>query len=365
MRRLWNKLNRRDKFGFISFLQKGETWDPDEFHRVGIRFVERMAQRFTQYGNLELPWASVLEIGCGVGRFLKPLACRFKKVYGIDISARMLKTAGKYCAGLPNITLRMNDGSNLPFDDNTMDYCVSAGVFQHITHLEVITGYIKEALRVLKPGGLFLFQFDGTRATRVGREWVGARITAQDLDKVLAGQPFCIREVSIDPNDPVRNVVIVIQKTDPLQPSGDTAREFRTFKMTERRWLSGVYDDIATRTTMHKRLQKESLPLTFYNTDIDIVEQLTVERVDNVAIWGTGLSGQLLVERLKNTPIRVTAVYDSFKKGKFMEFTVKKPLEVEMPVDVPVIIASSRSLEELSPMVQLLKSRGIPCYFYR
>ncbi len=31
---------------------------------------------------------------------------------------------------------------------------------EHITDIDVILSYIKEALRVLKPGGLFLFQFE-------------------------------------------------------------------------------------------------------------------------------------------------------------------------------------------------------------
>ena len=35
--------------------------------------------------------------------------------------------------------------------------------------------------------------------------------------------------------------------------------------MTERRWMSGVYDDVKTRTRMHKRQQQAPLKMTFYD----------------------------------------------------------------------------------------------------
>lgn len=366
MRRLWDALNKKDKLGFISFLEKGAKWADEEFHWTGIRFVDRMMERFRDYGEVEFYNAVILEIGCGVGRFVKPLACLFKRVCGVDISKRMLKTAKKYCAGMPNVTFRLNDGYSLDFlEDNTFDYCVSAGVFQHITHIEVIIGYIREAIRVLKPGGLFLFQFEGNRTNRIGHKYFGARITAGDLNRGLEREPFTIREVSVDPKDPIRNVVIVIRKTDSLHPSPETARDFQAFKMIERRWLSGVYDDVTTQTSMHKRLQKEPLPLTFYDTDVDIVEQLIADRVDKVGIWGAGLTCELLLERVKDTSITVDSIYDSTKTGSFNGYRLKNPSEVELPVEIPVIIASSRPIEALSPVVEKLKSRGIAYYHFK
>lgn len=366
MRRLWDALNKKDKLGFISFLEKGAKWADEEFHWTGIRFVDRMTERFREYGKVEFYYADILEIGCGIGRFMKPLACIFKTVYGVDISKKMLKTAKKYCAGMPNITTHLNDGFSLDFlEDNTFDYCVSAGVFQHITHIDVITGYIREAIRVLKPGGLFLFQFEANRTRRIGHGTLGARITAGDLDRGLRGEPFTIREVSSDPKDPIRNMVIVIEKTDPLHSSADIAREFKTFKMIERRWLIGVYDDVTTRTSMHKRLERTPYPLTFYDNDADILDRLTADGVDKVGIWGAGLTCEFLLERLSDTSIRVDAIYDSTKTGTFKGYRLKNPSEVEIPVEIPVIIASSRPIEALSPVVEQLRSRGITYYHFK
>lgn len=266
MRKLWNELSRKSKLGFVSHLQEGATWDIQEFHLAGIRFVDRMVNRFEDYGNVELSCASILEIGCGVGRFVKPLACRFKYVCGVDISEEMIKVAEDNCSCLPNVTLIVNDGTSLKeLVDNSFDYCVGAGVFQHITHIEVIIGYIQEAIRVLKPGGVFLFQFEGNKTEPIGRGAIGARITARDLDAGLNDLPYKIREVSVDPADPVRNVVIVIQKLEPGEVTAEANSSFRKHKMTERRWLSGVYDDIRTKTRVHERLKEEPRRLTFYD----------------------------------------------------------------------------------------------------
>ena len=261
MRDLWNSLSRKSKFGFISHLQKGqEAWDPIEFHLAGIRFVDRMAERITEYGTVEPALASIAEIGCGVGRFLKPLGCRFKSVLGIDISQEMLDNARDYCAGIPNVTFFLNDGKTLNgIDGNSFNYCVSAGVFQHITDFDIIASYIREALRIIKPDGLFLFQFEGNRTEAVGSGRQGAKIIAKLLNEKLRGAAFSIKEISIDPQDKVRNIVVVLQKS----PNRDW--DFQSHPMIERRWISGIYDDIRTKTQMQERQAKPMMPLTFYD----------------------------------------------------------------------------------------------------
>jgi len=40
----------------------------------------------------------VLEIGCGVGRLVKPLAARVARVVGVDLSEEMIRRAREYCA---------------------------------------------------------------------------------------------------------------------------------------------------------------------------------------------------------------------------------------------------------------------------
>ena len=235
-----------------------------EFHLTGVRFVDRMVERFSDYGAVTLNQATVLEIGCGVGRMLRPLSCRFKLACGVDISEEMLQSAMKGCSCLPNIVFHQTDGSTLRgIDDDSFDYCVSAGVFQHITSFEAIASYVNEALRILKPDGVFLFQFEANKKEEQGSGQVGAKITAEKLDAALDGAEFRICEVSEDPNDRVRNVVVVIQKT----PGKRNDSSFKTYPMTNREWLSGVYDDIKTKTRMHERQAEPVQEMTFYDEE--------------------------------------------------------------------------------------------------
>lgn len=265
MKNLWNHLSRKNRLGFIAHLLPGAEWNEEEFRLVGDRFVERIMDRFDGYGSFPCEQSTVLEIGCGVGRFSQPLAGRFKKVLGYDISAEMIEQASTRCAGLDNVEFTLNDGTSLEAQaDDSVEYCLCAGVFQHITHIDVVVRYIHEALRVLVPGGLFLFQFEANRTTTIGRDQRGARITARILDAALTTRNYRIREISQDPRDPVQNLVIVLEKVGE-EPITSTQRSFRKASLSERGWISGVYDGIETQTTMHRRLAAGPSPMTFYD----------------------------------------------------------------------------------------------------
>jgi len=265
MKNLWNHLSRTNRLGFIAHLLPGAEWNEEEFCLVGDRFVERIMDRFDGYGAFPCAQSTVLEIGCGVGRFSRPLASRFKIVLGYDISAEMIEQARARCAALDNVRLQVNDGTSLDNQaEESVEYCLCAGVFQHITHIDVVMRYIREALRVLVPGGLFLFQFEANRTTTVGRDQRGARITAAILDEALRGEQYRIREISRDPRDPVQNLVIVLEKTDGGEVA-ETERSFRHAPLLERGWISGIYDGIETQTTMHRRLTAQPCPMTFYD----------------------------------------------------------------------------------------------------
>ena len=95
-----------------------------------------------------------LEIGCGVGRLMKPLATRTARVIGIDLSDCMLDHARQYLADVPNTELYLNDGRSLGMvESNSIDFVYSHLAFQHITLYEVVDDYLAEIARVLKPGG--------------------------------------------------------------------------------------------------------------------------------------------------------------------------------------------------------------------
>jgi len=99
---------------------------------------------------------NILEMGCGTGRLLPYMAQKAYKITGIDISQGMLKVARKRLEedGYGDITLVLDDADSMPFPDNTFDAVYS------ILVINLIPDYLKafkEVKRILKPGGLFVF----------------------------------------------------------------------------------------------------------------------------------------------------------------------------------------------------------------
>lgn len=100
---------------------------------------------------------SALEIGCGGGRLLAHAARFFPHVIGVDIHDQLDVVGRKLRAiGVHNAELRQCDGRTLPCADAEVDVVYSFIVFQHLERIEILKAYLREAFRVLKPGGLAL-----------------------------------------------------------------------------------------------------------------------------------------------------------------------------------------------------------------
>jgi len=150
-----------------------------------------------------------VEIGAGLGRVCLALADRFERVVGIDIAPEMVLRA-KELVRDPRVTFELGDGASLSaVKDASADLVLSFTVFQHIPDLAVIDSYVREAGRVLQPGGLLVVQWNnepgpvrwrvrraalgllqrsGVRPERHGRhapEFLGARIPMKRMRRAL------------------------------------------------------------------------------------------------------------------------------------------------------------------------------------
>ena len=105
------------------------------------------------------PAARVVELGCGMGRILKPLAPSCGEVIGVDISERMLELAVEYTAGIDNLRLERTDGASLGMiDDSSVDLFYSLDVLIHVDRRSAFR-YLREIRRVLKPGAVAVLNF--------------------------------------------------------------------------------------------------------------------------------------------------------------------------------------------------------------
>jgi SAM-dependent methyltransferase len=105
----------------------------------------------------------ILEIGCGIGRFVRALAPEAAHVTGLDVSREMIAGARQRCAGLPNVRLDVSPGRDLTgLEDERFDLILAADVFPYLVQAggELAARHIAEAARVLRPGGtLAIFNY--------------------------------------------------------------------------------------------------------------------------------------------------------------------------------------------------------------
>jgi cyclopropane fatty-acyl-phospholipid synthase-like methyltransferase len=141
----------------------------------------------------------VLEIGCGVGRLLRPLAGRVARVVGVDLSEAMLARARDHCEGQPNVELVRTDGGLDSFPDAAFDFVFSHIVFQHLPRKAYAERYFRDAFRVLVAGGIFRVQVDG-RSRQFFRRWIadswsGVVFSAPELSRRLERVGFRVDEI--------------------------------------------------------------------------------------------------------------------------------------------------------------------------
>ena len=96
-----------------------------------------------------------LEVGCGLGRMTRTIAPLVKEYHGLDRSSIMIQKAIVSNEEHINAKFYVGDGVSFGlFEDCSFDFILEWLVFIHCPK-DAIKSYIKEAHRILKPGGVF------------------------------------------------------------------------------------------------------------------------------------------------------------------------------------------------------------------
>ncbi len=179
MRREWNDRAGEDPHYYVAFGRREQ--DDAEFFATAADVLRGLRGEIRR-----LPTArrlAALEIGCGPARLMRPLSADFAEIHGVDVSDEMVRLAAVKLRDVPNAHAHHAPQSDLSaFPGESFDFVYSYAVFQHIPSREVVFGYLAEARRVLRPGGILRCQINGLPETSAHyTTWEGVRIPAADV----------------------------------------------------------------------------------------------------------------------------------------------------------------------------------------
>ncbi|HUC05882.1 MAG TPA: class I SAM-dependent methyltransferase [Acidimicrobiales bacterium] len=157
MRSYWDARAQENAVWYVDTSVDYEAPDMDQFLATGKTVVEEaLLNAPVQPQGRD----TAIEIGCGVGRICLAMSDHFDHVVGVDISESMVSQA-RQLVDRANVRFLVGTGADLrQFDDASADFITTFTVFQHMPRQALIESYVREAARVLRPGGVLAAQWN-------------------------------------------------------------------------------------------------------------------------------------------------------------------------------------------------------------
>lgn len=115
------------------------------------------------------PGAVLIDVGCGAGLLAPHLAGKGYRHIGVDVTRSALRQAAAH-----GVTVIQGDATHLPLPDRCADVVAAGEVFEHVPDLSAA---VREACRVLRPGGLLVADtLNATLTARLVAVWLGERV---------------------------------------------------------------------------------------------------------------------------------------------------------------------------------------------
>jgi 2-polyprenyl-6-hydroxyphenyl methylase/3-demethylubiquinone-9 3-methyltransferase len=121
----------------------------------------------------------VLDIGCGGGLVSERMAALGYRVTGLDLSTGSIETARRHAAAQGvEVEYRVGSAFDLPLADGSVDLVVVSDVLEHLHDLSAA---IAQMSRVLRPGGLVVFD----TVNRTAASWFKAILLSERVLRIV------------------------------------------------------------------------------------------------------------------------------------------------------------------------------------
>lgn len=126
-------------------------YENNDYYEI-FSIAEDAENKVAKYLNNISKKKTVLDAGCGTGKFLRVLEDNAEKYIGIDLSENQLAKA-KLKSLNNNSQFICSNLSKIPLEDNSVDLVVSTWVLGTITNIEERNNVLNELKRILKNNG--------------------------------------------------------------------------------------------------------------------------------------------------------------------------------------------------------------------
>ena len=171
----------------------GEEWS--KFHAFDDAEIERMGDEYFDILPKELcsQGTTVMDMGCGTGRWTKYLSSRVGFIDAVDPS-KAIFVADDLLKNCPNVRLTKATSEALPFPDNSYDMVMSVGVLHHIPDTFQA---MKDCVAKVKPGGYFYTYLYYNLDSR-GPLFKALFALSNSIRKVVSGLPGGLKKLTCD-----------------------------------------------------------------------------------------------------------------------------------------------------------------------
>jgi arsenite methyltransferase len=149
-----NKEQKQVQESFGEKWTKSDIAQSDESYEIKMKQIALDVMGITEEDLKIFENKTVLEVGCGSGGTVRMWAAKAKEFHGVDISKAVYKAPNVLKSYEINGVFAQADLNNLPYENNSFDIIVSAGVLHHTPDTKIS---LKNIITKIKPKGKCLF----------------------------------------------------------------------------------------------------------------------------------------------------------------------------------------------------------------